>query len=122
MSRIAIVGASNDRRKYGNKAVRAYLKQGDTVLPVNLRETAIEGLPAYPSLAAIEGTIDIASFYIPPEIGLQVIEDAALKQVGLVILNPGAQSEALLARAAALGLHTIVACSILRIGQEPDDL
>jgi hypothetical protein len=42
---IAIVGASADRAKFGNKAVRAYVRQGFTVWPVNLKETTIEGLP-----------------------------------------------------------------------------
>ena len=42
---IAIIGASADRAKFGNKAVRAFLQQGYTVYPVNPKETRIEGLP-----------------------------------------------------------------------------
>src|SRR5687768_1335087 len=44
---VAVIGASKDRRKYGNKAVRAYEENGFRVLPVNLNETTIEGLPTY---------------------------------------------------------------------------
>src|SRR6201999_3690678 len=50
---VAVIGASLDRRKYGNKAVRAYVESGYTVFPVNPKETAIEGLKAYPKLDAI---------------------------------------------------------------------
>jgi hypothetical protein len=41
---VAILGASADRSKYGNKAVRAYQQQGYTVFPINPKESEIEGL------------------------------------------------------------------------------
>jgi predicted CoA-binding protein len=47
---VAIIGASNDRRKYGNKAVRAYLQQGYSVYPVNPNELQIENLPVFKSI------------------------------------------------------------------------
>lgn len=119
MTAIAIVGASNNRHKYGNKAVRAYRDQGDTVYPVNPHEKAVEGIPAYATLLDIPKPIDIASFYVHPEVGVQVIEDAARKKVPLVILNPGAESEELLAKAEQLGVPVQMTCSILRIGREP---
>ena len=55
---VAVLGASQDRRKFGNKAVRAYRDCGLTVLPVNPREATIEGLAAYPNLEAIDGPLD----------------------------------------------------------------
>lgn len=119
MSSIAIIGASNDRAKYGNKAVRAYTERGDTVYPIHPAEPAVEGIKAYPSVLDVPGEIDVASFYVPPEIGLQVIEQVARKGIHRVLLNPGAESEALLQRAAELGLEATVACSILRIGRSP---
>ena len=47
---VAVVGASNDRRKFGNRAVRAYQEQGYTVVPINPHERELEGLMAYPSV------------------------------------------------------------------------
>jgi hypothetical protein len=38
-----------------------------------------------------------------------------------VWLNPGADGEAVLARAHALGLKTIQACSIMGIGESPGE-
>jgi predicted CoA-binding protein len=66
---VAVIGASNNRRKFGNRAVRAYQDQGYTVVPINPHEQEVEGLTAYASVLDFPGTIDMASFYVPPEIG-----------------------------------------------------
>jgi len=92
---------------------------GDTVIPINLHEREIEGLKAYRSVLDVPGSIDMASFYVPPDIGELVIEDVARKGIAEVWLNPGAESDALIARARALHLEPIVACSIVGIGQNP---
>ena len=119
---IAVIGASNNRRKFGNRAVRAYVQEGYTVVPINPHEPEVEGLKAYASVLDVPGPIDMASFYVPPAIGEQVIEEVARKRIPEVWLNPGAESDALVARARALSIRPIVACSIIAIGQDPYDL
>jgi uncharacterized protein len=119
---VAVIGASSNRSKFGNRAVRAFQQQGYTVVPINPHEAAVEGLKAYASVLDVPGAIDMASFYLPPEIGLQVIDDVARKGIPEVWLNPGAESDALIARAKALHIQPIVACSIVAIGQNPYSL
>jgi uncharacterized protein len=121
MSSIAIIGASRDRSKYGNKAVRAYAQRGDTVYPVNPHESEIEGLKAYPSVLDVPGKIELASFYVPPEIGLRAIELVAQKGIKKVLLNPGAESDELLQRCEKLGIEATVACSIILAGRSPGE-
>ena len=116
---VAVIGASNNPRKFGNKAVRAYRQQGYTVIPINPHEPEVEGLKAYASVLDVPGSIDMASFYVPPEVGEQVIAEVARKQIPEVWLNPGADSDALIERARALQLRPIVACSIIAIGKDP---
>ncbi len=116
---VAVIGASSDRHKFGNRAVRAFRRQGYTVVPINPHEAEVEGLKAYRSVLDVPGTIDMATMYVPPEIGEQVIEEIARKQITEVWLNPGAESDALVARARALELRPIVACSIVGIGENP---
>jgi len=116
---VAVIGASSHRHKFGNRALRAYVAEGHTVIPINPHEREVEGLRAYASVLDVPGPIDMATFYVPPEIGEQVIADVAQKQIGEVWLNPGAESDELIARAQALGIRPIVACSILAIGQNP---
>ena len=119
---VAVIGASKDRRKFGNRAVRAYVDQGHTVIPINPRETEIEGLKTYASVLDVPGPIDMASFYVPPEVGEQIIGEVVRKQIPEVWLNPGADSDELVIRARALGVRPIVACSIVAIGRNPYSL
>jgi len=116
---VAVIGASNNRHKFGNRAVRAYKLQGYTVVPINPHETEVEGLKAYASVLDVPGPIEMASLYVPPEVGERVIEEIALKEIPEVWLNPGAESDALIARARALKIQPIVACSIVALGQDP---
>ena len=116
---VAVIGASSNRSKFGNRAVRAFRQQGYTVIPINPHEAEVEGLKAYASVLDVPGTIDMASFYVPPEIGEQVIDEIARKGIPEVWLNPGAESDALIARARALHIQPIVACSIVAIGENP---
>ena len=116
---VAVIGASNDRQKFGNKAVRAFVSQGYTVVPINPREHEIEGLKAYGSVLEFPGPIDMASFYVPPAVGEQVIEEVARKQIPEVWLNPGAESDELVARARSLSIKPVVACSVVAVGQNP---
>jgi predicted CoA-binding protein len=116
---VAVIGASSDRRKFGNRALRAFRQQGYTVVPINPHEREVEGLTAYASVLDVPGTIDMASFYVHPEVGEVVIDEVARKGIAEVWLNPGAESDALIARAQALQIQPIVACSIVAIGQNP---
>jgi predicted CoA-binding protein len=118
---IAIIGASNDRSKFGNKALRAFRNQGYTVVPINPRETVVEGEPAYKSVLDYPGSIDEATFYVHPRIGVKTLDDLAAKGIPTVWLNPGADGPDVIARAHALGLTANVACSIIAAGESPGD-
>jgi hypothetical protein len=116
---VAVIGASSDPRKFGNRAVRAFRRQGYTVIPINPNEAQVEGLKTYRSVLDVPDAIDMATLYVPPEIGEQVMPEIALKQIPEVWLNPGAESERLIRLARSLKVEPIVACSIIGIGENP---
>ncbi|MGE3803610.1 MAG: CoA-binding protein [Gemmataceae bacterium] len=123
MPSVAILGASTQPHKYGNRAVRAYHAKGYTVYPVNPHAATIEGLKAYPSIRDVPADhLDLVTLYLPPEVGLQVLDDIATKKVDEVLLNPGAESAELLERGRQLGLPVTTGCSILAIGMNPHQL
>ena len=115
-----VIGASANRAKFGNKAVRAYLRKRHQVFPVNPRGGVIEGLETYPTVDKVPGPIDRALFYVPPETGLDLIDALATRgDVGEVWLNPGAESPELIRRARDLGFQLRTACAIVDIGERP---
>ena len=122
MKTVAILGASNDRNKFGNKAVRAFLQHGDRVWPVNPKETAVEGLPAFKTIAEVPGRPDLVSVYLPPPVLLKVLPDIATRDCGELWLNPGTDSAEVIAAAEGLGLNVIRACSIVALGISPATL
>jgi predicted CoA-binding protein len=120
---VAVLGASSDRRKFGNKAVRAHLLQGYDVYPINPKADEIEELKAYPSLEAVPVEhLDRISVYLPPAVGLSLLDDIARKGAGEVWFNPGSESAEIVHRANELGLQVITACSIVDVGLRPSDL
>jgi uncharacterized protein len=119
MPAVAVIGASNDRAKYGNRAVRAYRRQGWTVYPVNPTLPVIEGLPAFARITDIPGPVDRATIYVPAAIGETLLAGIKAKGVRQFFVNPGAESDELIAEAERLGLEPIQACSIVDIGEVP---
>lgn len=113
---VAVIGATNDRAKFGNKSVRAHRKAGYAVYPVHPRETSVEGLPAYRSIRDVPVPLDRVTVYIPPGALLQILPDIAAKKPTELFLNPGTESPDVLEKARALGLNAIQACSIVDLG------
>ncbi|MEO8502892.1 MAG: CoA-binding protein [Acidobacteriota bacterium] len=121
MKTVAILGASSDRHKFGNKSVRAHLQAGYRVFPINPKETEIEGQTAYPTLAALPEQPERVSVYLPPAIGLKLLPDIAATDAREVFFNPGAADDAIMAEAERLGVPAIDGCSIVDLGLSPAD-
>ena len=119
MKTVAVIGASSNRGKFGNKALRAFAHRGYRVIPINPNEAEVEGHKAYPSVLDVPGAVDMATVYVPGSVGVKIMDDLAKKGVGEVWLNPGADDRPVVDRAHALGLKTIIACSIIGIGESP---
>lgn len=117
---VAILGASAERSKYGNKSVRAHLQNGYDVFPVNPKGGQIEGLKVYTSLHDIPvEQLDRISVYVPPQVGMKMVGSIASKPAKQVFFNPGSESEELLEAARQRGIDPIQACSIVDVGVMP---
>ncbi|MEX2273531.1 MAG: CoA-binding protein [Vicinamibacterales bacterium] len=119
MKTVAVIGASSDRSKFGNKALRSFRNNGYKVIPINPTEKEVEGEPAYVSVLDYEGPIDEATMYVNARVGEKVLDQLAQKGIGKIWLNPGADGANVVARAKALGLNAVRACSIIAIGDSP---
>lgn len=117
---VAILGASADRAKFGNKSVRAHADRGYLVFPVNPKGGTIEGLAVVPRLAEVPvPRLDRISVYLPPPLALAALPEIAAARASEVYFNPGSDSPEVLAEARRLGIPAIQACSIVELGTSP---
>ena len=119
MKTVAVIGASKDRAKFGNKAIRAYQKLGWTVYPINPKEPEIEGLKTYASILDTPERPEMVSIYVAPPVLLKLLPDIAKRGCDELWLNPGTESDEVLALAESLGLKPIQACSLIAFGMSP---
>jgi predicted CoA-binding protein len=122
MPSVAVIGASSDRSKWGNKAVRAFQQRGFTVYPVNPSEPTVEGLTTYKTIADVPARPEMITVYVRPQILLKLLPDIAAKGCDELWLNPGTESDAVLAETERLNLNVVQACSIIGVGVSPGTL
>ena len=90
---IALVGASNDRNKYGNKILLDLLSKNYNVVPINQKEDTIAGLKAYTKVQDLPSRPSIINFVVPPEIGLDITKELVEEGYNHFWYQPGAESE-----------------------------
>ncbi|MEO1497490.1 MAG: CoA-binding protein [Planctomycetota bacterium] len=111
---VAVVGASTDTTKHSAQSVRAHAGCGFNVYPINPKASHVEGLPAYASVSvAPVDRFDRITMYVPPTVGIALLDEIAAKGCDELWLNPGSESDALVEQARQLGLNPIVACSLI---------
>jgi uncharacterized protein len=105
--RFAVVGASADREKYGNKVLRVYQQNKLDVVPINPKAHEVEGLTAYPDLASVPGTIDGVSIITPPKVTEHVVAEATRRGIKNIWMQPGAESREAIEAAEQFGATVI---------------
>ncbi len=117
----AVVGASTDREKYGNKVLRCYVQNGKTpVYPINPKADEVEGLAACADLDSLPEPVRGISIITPPKVTEAVVEKAAELGIRHLWMQPGAESEAAVARCEELGLSVIAGgpCLLVVLGYQ----
>src|ERR1041385_7352885 len=111
----AVVGASSDRAKYGNKVLRCYLQHGRDAIPVNPKEPEVEGRRAWRSLTEIPTPPQAVSIITPPKVTKSVVDEAGSLGIRHLWMQPGAESDAAIARARELGIAVIAGAPCLLV-------
>jgi predicted CoA-binding protein len=114
----AVVGASTDRTKYGNKVLRAYVQSNRPVYPVNPKAPEVEGQKAFPDLKSLPEGIHGISVITPPQVTEKVVQEAADLGIKHIWMQPGAESETAVAAAEKAGISVIAgdACVLVVFG------
>ena len=111
--RVAILGASDDPSRYANRAQHLLLDYGHSVVPVNPTLTEIDGKPAVPDLASIDGPVDTVTVYLRPALSEPLAESLVLLKPRRVIFNPGAESPTLRKRLEGAGIRVQWECTLV---------
>ena len=90
---IALIGASNDKNKYGNKILLDLVSKGHNVVPINLKEDTVAGLKSYNNVFELSEKPSIINFVVPPNIGYQLTKDLVESDYDNFWYQPGAESE-----------------------------
>ena len=117
-SPFAVVGASRDRQKYGNKVLRSYMQNERSVYPVHPKESEIEGLRTYASLADLPETPHGVSIITPPAISAGVVDQAIELGISRLWFQPGSEDDEAIERARDAGIEVIAhgPCLLVALG------
>jgi predicted CoA-binding protein len=114
----AVVGASDDRSKFGNICFRSLQRHGKKVFPVNHKASEVEGETAYPRLADLPQKPDRVLLVVPPKAGESVVREADEAGIDSVWFQPGAESIPALAYCEAHGMTVISGrCILVTMGE-----
>jgi len=83
---IAVIGASPDPNKVGYAVLRNLLAFPGKLYPVNPRHTLILGRTVYPTLSSIPEPVDIAVIVVPARLVPDIIKEAGIKGIPLIII------------------------------------
>lgn len=95
-TRIALIGATNDKTKYGNIIYRDLKSKNIPVYAINPKANTVEGDIAYKDIEALGFKPEILNFVIPPKIAFLMIQDLVSKDYDNFWLQPGAESDEIL--------------------------
>jgi predicted CoA-binding protein len=110
-----VVGASPRRHKYGNKVLRCYQQAGRRAIPVNPRESEIEGVSCMASVLDLPEEVQSISVITPPAVTERVVEEAIRRGIRNVWMQPGAESDRAVAACETAGINVIADGSCLLV-------
>ena len=111
--RIAVVGVSRDKTKFGNAAFTELAARGYQVFAVHPTAQEVAGARCYPNLTALQGQVDGALVIVSPQQAVPVLREAAAIGLKNVWLQQGAESPEALALARDLGLNLVARKCVL---------
>lgn len=114
----AVVGASADRNKYGNKVMRCYQMKGLKVIPVNPKESAIEGVACVAAVSDLPDEVTSISVITPPAITEKVVDEAIGRGIKNIWMQPGAESRTAVEKCVKAGVNVIAdgSCILVVLG------
>jgi len=112
---VAVLGASPNPERYSNQAVRLLGRHDYRPIPVNPGQEEIEGLTCYPNLAAIGEPLHTITLYLGPARSTPLIDEIVAANPQRIIMNPGAENDALAEAASSAGIEVVEGCTLVML-------
>ena len=110
----AVVGASDNQEKNGNRIVKNLKSRGYEVYPVNPKLKEVEGLRCYPSLKDIPVKVDVVDFVVPPAVTEETLKQCKALELDRIWLQPGSESEAAISYCHDNNLKVVYGVCVMR--------
>ncbi len=115
--RIAVVGASANKEKYGYKVLKTLRERGYEVYPLNPKYEEIEGIKCYKSVEELPKNVELLVFVLPPEKGVKILKRAIELGFRNFWFQPGAESKEIFEVIERHKVNGVFAC-IMNLGKE----
>ena len=112
---VAILGASPKPERYSNQALRLLASFDYRPIPVNPAFDDIEGFECVPRLSAIKEPIHTLTLYLGPARSTPLIEEILAANPQRIIMNPGAENDALSEAASGVGIEVVEGCTLVML-------
>lgn len=118
MKKTLVLGATPNPARYAYLAVMRLKQHGHEVVPLGIRDGAIEGIEILKGRPAIKG-VDTVTLYLNAQRQRDYYDYILSLHPRRIIFNPGAENPELMRLANEKGIETMEACTLvmLSIGQ-----
>ena len=103
----AVVGVSQKRHKFGNQVFREMKQRGFTVYPVHKTLSSVEGERCFPTVSDLPETVQSVVIVLHPEDSEMVVAQCKWKGIQNIWLQPGAESDSIVAYAHEYDLNLV---------------
>jgi predicted CoA-binding protein len=117
--RLALVGASNNPKNFGNTIYRELRDHGYEMVPINPKAVLVEGDKCYPDFASVPGVIDGVVVMVSVDKSVDVVRACVQRGIKYVWLfkgigGPGAVSDEAVELCLQQGIHVVAgACPLM---------
>jgi uncharacterized protein len=115
MSRVVILGASDQPSRYSNMALHSLLSHGHEVIPVHPVLSVIDGVKVTKKIADITGEVDTVTLYIGSSRVDEIADEIIALNPKRIISNPGTESWILKKKALQAGIEYIEGCTLIML-------
>ena len=112
---VAVLGASPNPERYAYQALRLLQEYGYRTSPINPGFDEILGEKCYPEISAVPGPIDTVTLYLGAARSNSLIDEIINAKPRRIIMNPGAENDALAAKASQAGIEIVEDCTLMML-------